>query len=592
MKELSYLNKYFVKYKYSFSLGILITIIAQIFSLFTPKLISKSLNAIENFDKLSPTDQKSEVVIAAFRQDLIHNVLLIIGTTIVAGFLTFLMRQTLIVMSRHIEFDLKNEVFAQYEKLSQNFYKQNRTGDLMNRISEDVSKVRMYVGPAVMYTINTFIRFAIVILYMYNVSPLLTLYTILPLPILSYCIFKLSSEINKRSTTFQQYLSKVSSFTQEIFSGIRVIKAYSLENQHQNNMVDLAEESKRKSLSLARVQSLFGPLMIALIGISNLVVIYFGGVMYINGSIPNIGTIAEFILYVNMLTWPVASLGWVSSMVQEAEASQKRLNEFLKIEPEIKNNNENPSEIQGNITFDNVSFTYQDTNIEALKNVSFTVKKGETLAILGKTGSGKSTILSLISRLYDVTDGEVKIDENEISTLNLNDLRNTIGIVPQDAFLFSDTIKNNIKFGNQNATDEEVIEAAKNAVVHDNIIAFNKQYDTILGERGITLSGGQKQRVSIARAIIKNPAILLFDDCLSAVDTETEEMILNNLFEISKDKTTIIVSHRVSSAKNADKIIILEDGRIIQQGSHNQLINQEGYYAALYLKQLSEKELL
>jgi len=592
MKELSYLNKYFIKYKYSFSLGILITIIAQIFSLFTPKLISKSLNAIENFDKLSPTDQKSEIVISAFRQDLIHNVLLIIGTTIVAGFLTFLMRQTLIVMSRHIEFDLKNEVFRQYENLSQNFYKQNRTGDLMNRISEDVSKVRMYVGPAVMYTINTFIRFAIVILYMYNVSPLLTLYTILPLPILSYCIFKLSSEINKRSTTFQQYLSKVSSFTQEIFSGIRVIKAYSLENQHQNNMVDLAEESKRKSLSLARVQSLFGPLMIALIGISNLVVIYFGGVMYINGTIQNIGTIAEFILYVNMLTWPVASLGWVSSMVQEAEASQKRLNEFLKIEPEIKNNNENSSNIKGNISFENVSFTYDDTNIEALKNVSFTVKKGETLAILGKTGSGKSTILSLISRLYDVTEGEVKIDGNEISTLNLNDLRNNIGIVPQDAFLFSDTIKNNIKFGNQNATDEEVIQAAKNAVVHDNIIAFNKQYDTVLGERGITLSGGQKQRVSIARAIIKNPAILLFDDCLSAVDTETEEMILNNLFEISKDKTTIIVSHRVSSAKNADKIIILEDGRIIQQGSHNQLINQDGYYASLYLKQLSEKELL
>ncbi|MEN2487686.1 ABC transporter ATP-binding protein [Flavobacterium sp. B11] len=592
MKELSYLNKYFIKYKYSFSLGILITIIAQIFSLFTPKLISKSLNAIENFDKLSASEQKSEIVIATFRQDLIHNVLLIIGTTIVAGFLTFLMRQTLIVMSRHIEFDLKNEVFRQYENLSQNFYKQNRTGDLMNRISEDVSKVRMYVGPAVMYTINTAIRFAIVILYMYNVSPLLTLYTILPLPILSYCIFKLSSEINKRSTTFQQYLSKVSSFTQEIFSGIRVIKAYSLENQHQNNMVDLAEESKRKSLSLARVQSLFGPLMIALIGISNLVVIYFGGVMYINGSIPNIGTIAEFILYVNMLTWPVASLGWVSSMVQEAEASQKRLNEFLKIEPEIKNNNQNTSEIQGNISFENVSFTYDDTNIEALKNVSFTVKKGETLAILGKTGSGKSTILSLISRLYDITEGEVKIDGNEISTLNLNDLRNNIGIVPQDAFLFSDTIKNNIKFGNQNATEEEVIEAAKNAVVHDNIIAFNKQYDTILGERGITLSGGQKQRVSIARAIIKNPAILLFDDCLSAVDTETEEMILNNLFEISKDKTTIIVSHRVSSAKNADKIIILEDGKIIQQGSHNQLINQEGYYASLYLKQLSEKELL
>ncbi|CAI2767239.1 ABC transporter ATP-binding protein [Flavobacterium collinsii] len=592
MKELSYLNKYFIKYKYSFSLGILITIIAQIFSLFTPKLISKSLNAIEKFDKLPEADQTSQIVINTYREGLIHNVLLIIATTIVAGFLTFLMRQTLIVMSRHIEFDLKNEVFKQYEKLSQNFYKQNRTGDLMNRISEDVSKVRMYVGPAVMYTINTFIRFAIVIIYMYNVSPLLTLYTILPLPILSYCIFKLSSEINKRSTTFQQYLSKVSSFTQEIFSGIRVIKANSLENQHQNNMIALADESKKKSLDLAKVQSLFGPLMIALIGISNLVVIYFGGVMYINGTIPNIGTIAEFILYVNMLTWPVASLGWVSSMVQEAEASQKRLNEFLKIEHEIKNKNENHSDIQGTIAFENVSYTYEDTNIEALKNVTFTVKKGETLAILGKTGSGKSTILSLISRLYDVTEGKITIDQNEISSLNLYDLRNNVGIVPQDAFLFSDTIKNNIKFGNQNATDEEVIEAAKNAVVHDNIIAFNKQYDTILGERGITLSGGQKQRVSIARAIIKNPAILLFDDCLSAVDTETEETILSNLFEICKDKTTIIVSHRVSSAKNADKIIILEDGRIIQQGSHNQLINQEGYYASLYLKQLSEKELL
>lgn len=592
MKELRYLDKYFIKYKFSFSLGILITIIAQIFSLFTPKLISSSLEAIEKFDKLSSVEKSSTMVIGQYREELIHNVLLIIATTIIAGFLTFLMRQTLIVMSRHIEFDLKNEVFRQYENLSQNFYKQNRTGDLMNRISEDVSKVRMYVGPAVMYTINTFIRFAIVIAYMYNVSPRLTLYTLLPLPILSYAIFKLSSEINIRSTVFQQYLSKVSSFTQEIFSGIRVIKAYSLENQQQNNLISLAEESKSKSLSLARVQSLFGPLMLALIGISNLVVIYFGGMLYINGTIKSIGTIAEFILYVNMLTWPVASLGWVSSMVQEAEASQKRLNEFLKIVPDIQNNNPSSSTIDGTISFENVSYTYEDTNIEALKNISFTVKKGETLAILGKTGSGKSTLLSLISRMYDVTEGQVKIDGKEISQLNLFDLRNSIGIVPQDAFLFSDSIKNNIKFGKENATDDEVIAAAKSAVVHDNIEGFNKGYDTILGERGITLSGGQKQRVSIARAIIKKPEILLFDDCLSAVDTETEEAILNNLFEICKDKTTIIVSHRVSSAKNADKIIILENGQIIQQGSHNQLINENGYYSALYLKQLSEKELL
>ncbi|RKT00303.1 ABC transporter ATP-binding protein [Flavobacterium sp. 123] len=591
MKELRYLNKYFVKYKFSFLLGIGITIVAQIFSLFTPKLISKSLGAIEKFDKLSAHEKASPILNSYFKEELVSNILLIIGTTIIAGFLTFLMRQTLIVMSRHIEFDLKNEVFRQYENLSQNFYKQNRTGDLMNRISEDVSKVRMYVGPAVMYTINTVIRFAIVIAYMYNVSPRLTFYTILPLPLLSYAIFKLSSEINIRSTIFQQYLSKVSSFSQEIFSGIRVIKAYSLENQHQNNMIDLANESKSKSLSLARVQSLFGPLMLALIGISNLVVIYFGGLMYIDGTIKSIGTIAEFILYVNMLTWPVASLGWVSSMVQEAEASQKRLNEFLKIEPEIKNKNLEHSSIEGEITFKNVSYTYEDTNIKAIQDISFTVKKGETLAILGKTGAGKSTILSLISRLYDVSEGEINVDGKEISKLNLYDLRNSIGIVPQDAFLFSDSIKNNIKFGKENATDKEVIAAAKSAVVHDNIIGFNKQYETILGERGITLSGGQKQRVSIARAIIKNPAILLFDDCLSAVDTETEEAILNNLYEICKDKTTIIVSHRISSAKNADRILIIEDGKITQQGSHNQLINQEGYYASLYLKQLSEKEL-
>lgn len=554
--------------------------------LFTPKLISQSFKVIESFSK------DKTISTQVIREELTSNVLLIIATTIIAGFLTFLMRQTLIVMSRHIEFDLKNEVFRQYENLSQSFYKQNRTGDLMNRISEDVSKVRMYVGPAVMYSINTIIRFTIVIVYMYNVSPRLTAYTLLPLPLLSYGIFKLSTEINKRSTIFQQYLSKVSSFSQEIFSGLRVIKAYSLENQHQNNMVNLANESKSKSLNLARVQSLFGPLMLALIGISNLVVIYFGGLMYIDGTIKSIGTIAEFILYVNMLTWPVASLGWVSSMVQEAEASQKRLNEFLKIEPQIQNNNPDKSIIEGSIAFENVNFTYDDTKINALKDISFTVNKGETLAILGKTGSGKSTILSLISRLYDVNSGVIKIDNKSIESLNLFDLRNSIGIVPQDAFLFSDSIKNNIKFGKENATDDEVMAAAKSAVVHDNIMGFTKQYDTVLGERGITLSGGQKQRVSIARAIIKSPPILLFDDCLSAVDTETEETILNNLFEICKDKTTIIVSHRVSSAKNASKIIILEDGKIIQQGTHNQLINKEGYYASLYLKQLSEKEML
>ena len=585
MKELQYLNKYFVKYKFHFLLGIFITIVAQIFSLFTPKLVSKSFKAIEDFHK---NNLSSEMI----KTELIQNIFWIVGTTLIAGILTFLMRQTLIVMSRHVEFDLKNEVFKHYEVLDQNFYKRNRTGDLMNRISEDVGKVRMYVGPAVMYTINTFIRFTVVIIYMYNVSPRLTLYTLLPLPILSYIIFKLSTEINKRSTTFQQYLSKVSSFTQEIFSGIRVVKAYAMEEQYQNNLENLAKESKTKSMSLAGVQSLFGPLMIALIGVSNLIVIYFGGMMYINGTIKSIGTIAEFILYVNMLTWPVASIGWVSSLVQEAEASQKRINEFLKIEPEIKNKATENSNITGEIEFKNVTFTYDDTEITALQNISFKVKKGETLAILGKTGAGKSSILSLITRLYDIKEGSITIDGKSLNEVNLNDLRNSIGIVPQDAFLFSDTIKNNIKFGKEDATDNEVYEAAKKAVVHDNIIHFNKQYETILGERGITLSGGQKQRVSIARAIIKNPQILLFDDCLSAVDTETEEQILNNLLNISKDKTTIIVSHRVSSAKNADKIIIIDEGQIIQEGSHNQLVNQDGYYKELYLKQLSEKEMV
>ncbi|MES2410185.1 MAG: ABC transporter ATP-binding protein [Bacteroidota bacterium] len=584
MKELQYLNKYFVKYKFHFLLGIIITIVAQIFFVYVAKLISKSFTDIDLYLKKS-------ISYAVVKAELIDNLFWILATALIAGILTFLMRQTLIVMSRHVEYDLKNEIFQHYEVLDQNFYKRNRTGDLMNRISEDVGKVRQYVGPAVMYTINTAIRFTVVIIYMCNVSPRLTLYTILPLPIVAFIIFKLSQEINRRSTIFQQYLSKVFSFTQEIFSGIRVIKAYGLEKQYQENYENIAAESKAKSMSLARIQSLFGPLMIGLIGVSNLIVIYFGGLMVIDGTIKDIGTIAEFIMYVNMLTFPVATIGWVSSLVQEAEASQKRINEFLKIEPEIKNKTSEHTNIQGEIEFRNVSFTYEDTAITALQNISFKVEKGETLAILGKTGSGKSTILALITRLYDMKEGTITIDGRKIDGVNLYNLRNSIGIVPQDAFLFSDTIKNNIKFGKENATDEEVINAAKKAFVHDNIMNFSKQYETILGERGITLSGGQKQRVSIARAIIKNPEILLFDDCLSAVDTETEEQILNNLLEISKNKTTIIVSHRVSSAKNADKIIILDEGQIIEEGTHNQLVNQGGYYAELYLKQLSEKEL-
>lgn len=587
MKELQYLNKYFIKYKYRFLLGLFITIIAQIFSLFTPELIGNSIKVIEDYVKSSTKD------VELLKVSLLKNIFYILITTIIAGFFTFLMRQTLIVMSRYVEFDLKNEIFNHYQNLSQSFYKRNRTGDLMNRISEDVGKVRMYVGPAVMYSLNTLMRFTIVVIYMYNISPKLTLYSLLPLPLLSYSIFKISSEIHKRSGAFQQNLSNLFSFTQEIFSGIRVIKAYAIETKKQEEFIDLTQQSKTKAMDLAKVNSLFGPLMILLIGLSNLVVVFVGGSMYMNGvpEIASIGVIAQFILYINMLTWPVASLGWVSSLVQEAEASQKRINEFLKEEPEIKNTTTERTKVAGTITFENVSFTYEDTNIQALNNISFSIEKGKTLAILGKTGSGKSTILTLISRLYDTTSGHIFMDNKSIKEVNLYDLRNQISVVPQDAFLFSDSIKNNIKFGNENATDEEVIEAAKKAVVHENIITFNEQYETVLGERGITLSGGQKQRVSIARALIKNAPILLLDDCLSAVDTETEETILNNLLAYCKDKTTIIVSHRVSSAKNADQIIILEEGKIIEQGTHNQLLDKNGYYKQLYLKQLSEKEI-
>jgi ATP-binding cassette subfamily B multidrug efflux pump len=585
MKELQYLNKFFIKYKFQFLLGILITIAAQIFSLFAPELIKESIKSIEEYGA------KGTVPAEVIKAELLNNLWLIIATTLIAGVLTFLMRQTLIVMSRHVEFDIKNEIFRHYENLSQNFYKKNRTGDLMNRISSDVDKVRQYVGPAIMYSLNTIVRFVVVITHMLILSGELTLYTLLPLPILAYSIFKISTEINKRSTQAQQNISKLATFTQEMFSGIRVIKAYALENQKQDVFVDISRDSVKKNMGLAKVNALFGPLMILLIGISNLVVIYVGGTMYINGSIDSLGTIAQFVLYINMLTWPVASLGWISSMVQEAEASQARINEFLKTEPQIKNNNKQHTPILGEIEFDNVTFTYEDTNITALKNISFKVKKGETLAILGRTGSGKSTILSLISRMYDVEEGKIYIDGQDIEDVNLYDLRNSTGFVPQDAFLFSDTIKNNIKFGKEDATDDEVVTVAKKAVVHDNITSFNKQYETILGERGITLSGGQKQRVSIARAMIKDAPVLLLDDCLSAVDTETEEAILNNLLDFCKDKTTIIVSHRVSSAKNADSIIILEDGQIIQQGTHNQLVSEPGYYKELYLKQLSEKEL-
>lgn len=583
MSALSHLNKYFYKYKTRFTIGVLITIAAQIFTLYTPKLVGDSIRVLEQMNVFD----KEEVT-----KLLLNNIFWILITTLIAGFLTFLMRQTLIVMSRHIEFDLKNEIFKHYEVLSQNFYKRNRTGDLMNRISEDVGKVRQYVGPAVMYSINTIIRFAVVLTQMYLISPQLTFYSLLPLPLLGYYVFKLSRQINQRSSIFQANLSKLTTFTQEMFSGVRVIKAYSIEKEKQEEFRTLTQESKDKYLNLAKSSALIMPLMTFLIGLSNLVVIAVGALLFFNGQIPDIGIIAQFILYINMLTWPVASLGWVSTMIQEAEASQKRINEFLDEKPEIINTNPNHTTVGGKIVFENVSYTYEDTGIKALNNVSFTLEKGKTLAILGKTGSGKSTLLTLISRMYDVSEGQIIIDDTPIKDCNLKDLRNSIAVVPQDAFLFSDSISNNIRFGKEDATEQEIIEVAKKAAVHENIIQFNDGYNTILGERGLTLSGGQKQRVSIARALIKDAPVLILDDSLSAVDTETEERILHNLEKHSKDITTLIVTHRVSSAKNADLIIVLDNGQIIEQGSHDQLIKSEGYYGELHQKQLNEKEIL
>ena len=583
MKSLKYLNKYFIKYKWRLLVGIFITILSKILALQIPVIIRKSLNSVEDFIKNDIIDKST------IENQLFWNLLTILGVAVLAGLLTFIMRQMIIVTSRLIEFDLKNEIYEQYQKLPINFYKKNRTGDLMNRISEDVSKVRMYFGPALMYSINMIFLFVVGFTQMTKIDPTLTMYTLIPFPILSISIFYISKVINQRSTIVQEYLSKLTTYNQEFFSGINVVKSYGIEPMVIAGFDKLADESKEKNIDLYKVQALFFPLMILLIGISNLTVIYVGGNQYINGEI-QIGVIAEFMLYVNMLTWPVAVVGWVTSMVQQAEASQKRINEFLKEVPEIQNTTSDSFKIEGDIEFRNVSITYDDTNITALKDVNFSVKKGQKVAILGKTGSGKSSITNLISRLYDVDNGTVLIDNTPIKEINLIDLRKDIGFVPQDPFLFSDTISNNIKFGNEKATNQEIINAAKKAVVHQNILDFKDGYNTILGERGVTLSGGQKQRVSIARAIIKNPQILIFDDCLSAVDTETEERILTNLEQVSKNKTTFIISHRVSSAKNADQIIILDKGEIIQQGPHNQLINEKGYYKELYEQQLLEKE--
>jgi len=576
MKELRYLNKYFLKYSTKLFWGFLITIIARIFSLFAPRLIGNSLTAVEQHLQSGSIDNNE------IKQILLINILIIVGTTLVSGFLTFLMRQTIINVSRYIEFDLKNEIFWHYQRLTQRFYKNNRTGDLMNRISEDVGKVRMYVGPAFMYSVNTIALFIIVISYMISIAPKLTLYTILPLPILSITIYKLSRIINQKSTLVQEMLSKMSSFAQESFSGIAVIKSYNLQGQTTSDFSNLALESYDKNMSLAKVQAWFFPLMILLIGCSNLIVIYVGGNQYINGEI-EIGVLAEFIIYVNMLTWPVAVVGWITSIVQQAEASQKRINVFLKEQPEIESGKGvGKIKIKGKIQFKNVSLTYPETKITALDKIDLTIPEGSTLGIIGNIGSGKSSMLDMILRLYDPTTGSITIDGYDIKDFTLSEVRSEIGYVPQNAFLFSESIEDNIRFGSPKASSKEIQSMAKNAVVHDNIVKFKEGYKTLLGERGVTLSGGQIQRVSIARALIKDPQILLLDDCLSAVDTDTEEEILKNLKSLTKDKTTLIVSHRISSLKHADQIIVFENGKIVQQGKHADLIEVEGYYKELF----------
>ena len=585
MRALQYLNLYFKKYKFLLLLGLLFTVSSRVFAVLAPSLVGDSITAIEQFVRSGETD------LTDIKKLLLTNIALIVGAALISGVFTFSMRQTIINVSRHIEYDLKNTVYNHYQKLSLRFYKQNRVGDLMSRISEDVSRVRMYVGPALMYSINTVTLFVIVISYMISVAPKLTLYTLLPLPILSFLIYRLSRAIHERSTLVQQMLSKLSTFSQESFSGINVIKSYAIETNRTHEMTAISKESKTKNMSLVQVQAWFFPLMILLIGISNVLVVFIGGNQYINGQI-ELGVLAEFIIYVNMLTWPVATVGWVTSIVQQAEASQKRINEFLGQEPDIQDGisaNKKPEKFD--IRFEKVNFIYDDTGIQALKNVSFSLESGKTLAVMGPTGSGKTTLLQLLSKTYLPHSGKVYLGGFALDKYAQKNIRKIMGVVPQQPFLFSDTIAHNIRFGKPDATEQEIEKAAKQAAVHKNIVEFTAGYETMLGERGITLSGGQKQRVSIARALIKNPKILLLDDCLSAVDTETEEEILNALKKNNKDTSTIIVCHRVSSAKNADYILILNDGEIVQYGTHKDLVSKAGYYKELYEEQRIEEEI-
>jgi ATP-binding cassette subfamily B protein len=587
MKELRYLNKYLLKYKWHLIFGTVFVIISNAFQILPGPLVRHSIDLIVDniqiYEAFHDLDlQTSFFQVFAFA--ILIYAALILLMALLRGVFLYFVRQTLIVMSRHIEYDLKNEIFEHYQTLPLSFYRRNNTGDLMNRISEDVSRVRMYLGPAIMYGITLATLFLMLIPFMIRISPTLTWYALSPLPLLSLSIFLVNNTMERRSEEIQRSQSKLSTFVQEAFSGIRVLKSFNREHESVAKFQAETQDYKKQSMKLTVVQSLFFPLIMGLVGLSTILTVYAGSSLVINGSL-TLGNIAEFIIYVNMLTWPVTSLGWTSSLVQRAEASQKRINEFLRTTSNIVSEKEIIREIEGKIKFRNVSFIYPDTGIKALKDVSFVVNPGESLAIIGTTGSGKSTISNLVSRLYDVRDGEILIDDIPIRHYNLNNLRSQIGYVPQDVFLFSDTIYNNIGFGMTNPPETKIHQAAKDADVYDNIHAFPQGFDTRIGERGITLSGGQKQRLSIARAVVREPKILMLDDALSAVDTKTENNILNSLKRIMKGRTTIIISHRVSSAKLANKIIVLVDGRIVEAGTHESLLEREGMYRDLFEKQ-------
>jgi ATP-binding cassette subfamily B protein len=593
MKELFSLNKYLYKYRYRMLLGVVFITLSNWFGVFPAQVIRLAFDLVKEqislYNYLHHFDRQ-----ALFYQGFISVVLLfgfiVFMVAVIKGIFMFFMRQTIIVVSRLIEYDMKNEIYHHYQFLNLSFYRKNNTGDLMNRVSEDVGRVRMYIGPAIMYTLNLIVLFILVISTMISVNPKLTFYAVLPMPFLFVSIYFVQNLINTKSEQIQAQLSTLSNTIQESFSGIRVIKAYVRENEIKDKFNEESEEYRRKTMGLVNVQAVFFPTVLTLIGISTLLTIYVGGKEVIAGNI-TAGNIAEFIVYVNMLTWPVTSVGWVTSLVQRASASQKRINEYLYTEPSITNDNSiDEIALSGQIKFDKVSFTYPETGIKALDNVSFEIGTGKTLAITGRTGSGKSSIANLLFRMYDVDQGSISIDDVDVKKLPLYHYRNQMALVPQEVFLFSDTIRNNIAFGIDQFTEEQIVQAAQNAVVYDNILQFDKGFDTLVGERGITLSGGQKQRISIARAILKEPKILVFDDALSAVDTKTEEAILKRLKLIMKNRTSIIISHRVSTVKHADLIVYMENGKIIEKGTHDELVALKKSYAELYQKQLLEEE--